>query len=431
MLSTALAAPLAREEPPAGAAGPISLPPRPSLTNSDGIFDIAAASILNRRMLAKHRQNLLVLQENSGGSLPEGMKIPEPDSGSQDQADEDKLGENNLKLVNQVFRTKKGEEGLTDEENETEWAGNFEIGTPGQKFLADFDTGSSDLWVEKYDPEKSKTSKKKDGTFSIEYGDGSTASGPIYSDTVTIAGVAVVNQTFSGVNNVTGNLITDPVMRRGGILGLAWQELSNLKARPWFLRAVDQNDVKNKKFGYHASSDKGSELFFGGTNTDLYQGSLEEHKVDHSQGFWKLKDAGIDVGGHEAMKDFETIIDSGTTLMYGPPQAVKEFYTHVDGAKLYDQKQGFYSFPCDKVPKVSFSWNGGQKFPISAKTFNLGKPESGSSSCIGSILASDLELGKNVWLIGDTFLQNVYAGFDFGNHDKHATVGFAKLKNGS
>jgi cathepsin D len=72
---------------------------------------------------------------------------------------------------------------------------------------------------------------------------------------------------------------------------------------------------------------------------------------------------------------FDTIIDSGTTLMYvfvvwfiglvaedhfrhGPPDAVKQFYDNVSGAQVFDSDQGFYSFPCDNIPEVSFNWDG-------------------------------------------------------------------------
>ena len=89
---------------------------------------------------------------------------------------------------------KRQSESLTDE-SEEEWAGNISIGTPGETFLIDFDTGSADLWVpssgcssstcsskSKYDASSSSTSDEQSGTFSIEYGDGSTVSGPIYTD---------------------------------------------------------------------------------------------------------------------------------------------------------------------------------------------------------------------------------------------------------
>jgi cathepsin D len=92
-------------------------------------------------------------------------------------------------------RATTGSEPLTDEEDDEEWAGNISIGTPGQTFLVDFDTGSSDLWIpsssctsstcktkHKYTASSSSTGSKKSGSFSIQYGDGSTVSGSVYTD---------------------------------------------------------------------------------------------------------------------------------------------------------------------------------------------------------------------------------------------------------
>ena len=84
-------------------------------------------------------------------------------------------------------------ESLTDQEDGEEWTGTVSIGTPAQKFIIDFDTGSSDLWVpssscrgceasHSYKASSSSTSEEQSGTFEIEYGDGSEASGPIYTD---------------------------------------------------------------------------------------------------------------------------------------------------------------------------------------------------------------------------------------------------------
>ncbi len=46
------------------------------------------------------------------------------------------------------------------------------------------------------------------------------------------------------------------------------------------------------------------------------------------------------------------------------------------------------------------------------------------TQCIGAIAGKDLGLGKSTWLVGDSFMKNVYTAFSF---DKNS-VGFATLK---
>ncbi len=67
----------------------------------------------------------------------------------------------------------------------------------------DFDTGSSDLFLptpmcgancsghQLYDPRASSTAKDLHKTFSLSFGDGSTAKGEQFTDVVSIAGLTV------------------------------------------------------------------------------------------------------------------------------------------------------------------------------------------------------------------------------------------------
>ncbi|KAH8916295.1 hypothetical protein BT69DRAFT_793667, partial [Atractiella rhizophila] len=78
-------------------------------------------------------------------------------------------------------------------------------------------------------------------------------------------------------------------------------------------------------------------------------------------------------------------------------------------------------FPCNSAPTVSFSFSG-KAWAMSADTFSLGQVSSGSSSCVGSIVGEDL--GLNAWIVGDSFLRNVYSVYDYTNE----RVGFATPK---
>jgi len=258
---------------------------------------------------------------------------------------------------------------------------------------------------------------KKSGTFSIEYGDGSTVSGPIYTDTVTVAGVTATKQYLSGVTTLSSSFSSDPA---DGILGLAFPAISSLNEDPFFVTANSDGAVDANQFGFLLAS-SGSELYLGGTDTSKYTGDIEFNSIDSSTGFWQTTGAKVLVGSSSVVTGIDAIIDSGTTLAYGPPADVKKLYAKVAGSKVYDSSQGLYSFPCDSPPEISFSW-GGKTWTISSDNINLGTTESGSSDCVSALGGQDLGLGDGVWLLGDTFMKNQYTVFDFDQG-----VGFAEL----
>ncbi|EMD33591.1 hypothetical protein CERSUDRAFT_117693 [Gelatoporia subvermispora B] len=326
---------------------------------------------------------------------------------------------------------KRQKESLIDENNDLEWAGTISIGTPAQSFLIDFDTGSSDLWVpsstctsstcsskKKYTASKSSTSAKKSGTFSIQYGDGSTVSGPINTDTVSVAGITATGQYFSPVTTLSSSFASEPA---DGLLGMAYPGISNLKQSPFFNTAFSQKKAANNVFAMKLAK-TASELYIGGTNSALYTGSIEYHPLSTSNRFWQIGNAKALVGSKVINSGFQTIIDSGTTIMYGPPAAVKAFYAAIPGSAVYSGSTGYYTFPCNSPPTVSFNW-GGKNWVVSTANFNLGRTSSTSSQCVGALAGQDLGLGNNVWLLGDSFMKNQYNVFSFAQN----AVGFATL----
>lgn len=125
------------------------------------------------------------------------------------------------------------------------WAGYLSIGTPAKQFLIDFDTGSSDLWVpsasctsapcaphQKYSPASSSTSRLVSGQrLSISYGDGSTTSGDVYTDTVLIGGLTATGQKLGSATTLSQSWADDP---EDGLMGMAYQSLSSLRSPPVF-----------------------------------------------------------------------------------------------------------------------------------------------------------------------------------------------------
>ena len=111
----------------------------------------------------------------------------------------------------------------------------------------------------------------------------------------------------------------------------------------------------------------------------------------------------------------------GLSIMYGPAAAVKAVYDAA-GAQLFDQQNGFFSFPCNSPPTIAFNW-GGEDWAISPENISLGETEQGSGQCVGALAAQDIGLGNSLWLLGDSFMKNVYTAFSFDD----STVAFAQL----
>ncbi|EUC55140.1 aspartic protease [Rhizoctonia solani AG-3 Rhs1AP] len=312
--------------------------------------------------------------------------------------------------------------------NDILWVGEIEIGKPRQRFRVDFDTGSADTWVfsstcvapicsskNKYVASESSTSTLQVGEFKKDYFDGTEVSGPIYADTITVAGLSAEGQWFSPIDQV--NNMED--YGRDGLMGLSFMSISQLKAPTFIGTLLSQKKISKHIFSMRLSSGSGSELFIGGINPSKYRGELTYVPLE-SQTMWIVKGS-ASANGRNGFNG-NMVIDSGTALILGAQASVVHWWSKVPGSKVCPADKckggGFFMFPCTNAPRVTFEF-GGREFPIAAEDFNLGTLENNSRMCVGAIRIANEP--ADTWNLGVRFMKNVYTVFDVDS----SRIGFA------
>ncbi|GAA5927840.1 uncharacterized protein JCM15063_006008 [Sporobolomyces koalae] len=313
---------------------------------------------------------------------------------------------------------------LTNYDDGSLWAGKISVGTPPQEVIACFDTGSADFWVadsstnaglDTYNVNKSSTAKPTDDRFGILYGDGSTVNGPLYQDTVSVAGLVVKDAYVAAATTLSPQFSGGPI---DGILGLAYPAISNTGEKTVFQSMREQNLVKENLFSFELGDADEGELYLGGTDSSRYEGDIQYSPVTQFA-YWTIEGS-VGTAGKQSNPDQTMIIDTGTTLVIAPPSQAALLYANVPTAKKW--KDSFYQYQCSVEWTAQFTFNG-HVFTVPSKYLNLGRTEKGSDWCVSGIAAQDLGLGQN-WLVGGVFLRTVYSVFNF---EKNA-VGFAPLK---
>ncbi|SPO20613.1 related to pepsin precursor (aspartate protease) [Ustilago trichophora] len=334
---------------------------------------------------AKYQKSLANFEKNTGKVHPSKRDLPE-----------------------HLAKRATGSVGLTDQQNGELWTGTMAYGTPAQSFSIDFDTGSSDTLVNPgaYTPSSSSTSRTSGDTFSTSYGDGTTASGTIYTDTVRIGGLSATN-TAIGVSN---QQFIDSSEGSSGISGMAFPQLAAFGSKylPYFFRLKQAGAVSSGVFQFDLRT-SGSSLFLGGTNSAKYSSTPQYVSVDSNNGFWQVP---ATVNG----QSIQSIVDTGTTIIVAPTSQAQTLFKSL-GLPTFTQDGSTYAYyNCNSPPKVTFKYGSYTK-TLSAATTSFGTTNSGQ--CVLSVAGSDI--GINAWVTGDSYLQNTVAIFDTDNN----RVGFA------
>jgi cathepsin D len=250
-------------------------------------------------------------------------------------------------------------------------------------------------------------------------------------------------QTFVAVDDLSTGLIDGEL---NGIMGLAFQGIANSQAVPFWQALINNNQLTNPELSFYITrfvndpnaktEEPGGVLTLGGTNSTLFQGNIDFQPFTlpgDGGSFWLQTVSGVTVDGNSVSigSGNTAAIDTGTTLIGAPTAAVTAIWAAVSGSvPLTGNMTGFNAFPCNSQLSIAISF-GGPAWPISLADLNLGPVSNGL--CLGAIF--DITAGSNVkptpgtpeWIVGDTFLKNVYTVF----RSNPPAVGFAQLANNS
>lgn len=95
-------------------------------------------------------------------------------------------------------------------------------------------------------------------------------------------------------------------------------------------------------------------------------------------------------------------IDTGTTLIGGPTNAIQQIYAQIPGAAAGTGNfDGFYTFPCNTQVNVEMTF-GGRSWPISPADFIAGQVS--ATQCMGAFFEINNGGGSPAWIVGDAFL---------------------------
>ncbi|KAL1924588.1 uncharacterized protein VTP21DRAFT_4242 [Calcarisporiella thermophila] len=300
----------------------------------------------------------------------------------------------------------------------------LEVGTPGQKFKLNIDTGSADFWIYSVDcktPEclahsrfnysSSRTYKPLNKKWSMAYVDGSYVSGYQACDNVNIGGLVVKNQRMGLAISTSEDFKEDVI---DGMVGLSFQSVSRMQSPPLFHNMIAQNLLSKPIFSVwlgKRSEGGDGEITFGGTNPAHYKGNLTWSPVVE-QRYWSVFTDGVIMNGKFIKAAGPAIVDTGSTILILPSDVANKVHGQIPGSRN-DPNWGWI-IPCEsasRFPKMELGFRiGGKFFNIPLVDLIREPMKSNKGMCFSAIIASI----SGPWLLGAVFIKNNYCVFDAG-----------------
>lgn len=243
-------------------------------------------------------------------------------------------------------------------------------------------------------------------SWSITYGDQSSASGDVYKDTVVVGGIKATGQAVEAAQQISRQFVQDK--QSDGLLGLAFSSINTVEPKPQttFFDTV-KSQLNSPLFAATLKHNAPGTYDFGFVDKNKYTGSLAYTDVDNSQGFWMFAADGYKAGSTTG-GSISGIADTGTTLMMLPNNIVAAYYRQVSGAQN-NPLAGGYTFDCSiQLPDFTLTI-GGYDAVVPGSLINYAPITPGSSTCFGGIQSNS---GLPFSIFGDVFLKSQYVVFD-------------------
>ncbi|KAF9891952.1 hypothetical protein FE257_002915 [Aspergillus nanangensis] len=310
------------------------------------------------------------------------------------------------------------------------------VGTPSQTLCMILDTASTDVWIRStglshgdeerrvFDPMRSSTFRLvEDATWKLTYVDGSSASGFIGTDNVSLGGLILKDQHIEladmlsmGFTQMSGDGLLG-LSLGGNLISTRTHVISPLVER-MKIQTDPQPDAKlfTINFGVSGRSNDGRPFCtFGYIDQELVDKcdqKIHYAKVDDHRGHWMVDSVSTVIDENTIDRPTnKAIVDTAAGLTLLDDHVCQMIYDCLPGAFYDPDRQGFV-FPSDveveRRPHVQLEI-GGKHIAISQE--NLAFADTSPGYVFGSIQSRG---SMDVDVLGDAFLEGVYAVFDVG-----------------
>lgn len=241
-----------------------------------------------------------------------------------------------------------------------------------------------------------------------------------------------------------------------GILGLAFPELSqNPDVNTLIPNLKEEGVLEKAMFAFYLGDESDGELAVGGYDATKIAGDITWVDLAYPA-YWLVAVDQVSFGGVPiSIGEGGAIMDTGTSLIYGPESQVSQMAMQLGGQ--FVSQVGLYLIPCDaEIPDLEFTVGGkavtiaGDQLVVKDDSgkycfFSVAIMQFGSESKVNTggetledgVLEEEVQtlagplstpipykFQGNTWLVGDTYLRQIYSIWDYENKK----FGIADLK---